>query len=74
VVHPCDESSLSGAIEAAQLGLIAPILVGPRRAHRRRWRSRRDPDIGDYPVVDAPTARPRPPRPCALVREGKAEA
>ena len=29
VVHPCDESSLSGAIDAAKLGLIRPILVGP---------------------------------------------
>ena len=30
VAHPCDRSSLEGAVEAAQKGLIAPILVGPR--------------------------------------------
>ena len=30
VVHPCDETSLRGAIEAAGLGLIVPILVGPK--------------------------------------------
>jgi len=30
VVHPCDETSLRGAIEAAELGIIAPVLVGPR--------------------------------------------
>ena len=30
VAHPCDESSLRGAVDAAKLGLIAPILVGPR--------------------------------------------
>ncbi|WJR79763.1 phosphate acetyltransferase [Bradyrhizobium sp. NP1] len=29
VVHPCDESSLRGAADAAQAGLIKPILVGP---------------------------------------------
>jgi phosphate acetyltransferase len=29
VAHPCDESALSGAVEAARLGLIKPILVGP---------------------------------------------
>ena len=29
VAHPCDESSLRGAIEAAEEGLIKPILVGP---------------------------------------------
>jgi len=29
VAYPCDESSLSGAVDAAKLGLIVPILVGP---------------------------------------------
>ena len=29
VAYPCDESSLSGAIDAAKQGLIVPILVGP---------------------------------------------
>jgi len=29
VVHPVDAASLSGAIEAARLGLIIPVLVGP---------------------------------------------
>ncbi len=30
VVHPCNEASLSGAIEARRLGLVEPVLVGPR--------------------------------------------
>ena len=30
VVHPCDAESLSGALLAAQRGLIVPVLVGPR--------------------------------------------
>ena len=30
VVHPCDESSLRGPVEAAELGIIKPILVGCR--------------------------------------------
>ena len=29
VVHPCDETSLRGALEAAAADLIVPILVGP---------------------------------------------
>lgn len=29
VVHPCDESSLRGALDAAAHGLIVPVLVGP---------------------------------------------
>ncbi|CEP36400.1 MULTISPECIES: bifunctional enoyl-CoA hydratase/phosphate acetyltransferase [unclassified Halomonas] len=29
VVHPCDELSITGALEAARQGMIVPILVGP---------------------------------------------
>lgn len=29
VVHPCDEGSLTGALAAAQAGLIKPVLIGP---------------------------------------------
>ena len=30
VAHPCDETSLKGALEAGEAGLIKPILVGPK--------------------------------------------
>ncbi len=30
VVHPCDQASLTGAVRAGEVGLIRPILVGPR--------------------------------------------
>ncbi len=30
VVHPCDEGSLSGAMDAARHGLIVPVLIGPQ--------------------------------------------
>ena len=29
VVHPCDAASLSGALDAAEAGLVVPVLVGP---------------------------------------------
>ena len=29
VAHPCDEVSLRGALEAAEEGIITPVLVGP---------------------------------------------
>lgn len=35
VVHPCDEGSLSGALDAAQHGLIVPVLIGPEGRIRR---------------------------------------
>ena len=31
VVYPCDESSLRGAMEAAKIGIIKPVLVGPAK-------------------------------------------
>ena len=30
VAHPCDRSSLEAVIDAANMGLIRPILVGPK--------------------------------------------
>ena len=35
VAHPCDESSLRGALDAAAAGLIEPVLVGPEAKIRR---------------------------------------
>ena len=36
VAHPCDETSLRGALEAAEANLIIPILVGPKNKISRR--------------------------------------
>ena len=74
VAHPCDESSLRGAWKRPELGLIAPILVGPQRAHRGGGRASHGSTSRRFEVVDAPHSEPRPRRPFALAREGKAEA
>jgi phosphate acetyltransferase len=34
IVHPCDADSLQGALEAARLGLIEPVLIGPEARMR----------------------------------------
>jgi hypothetical protein len=31
VAQPCDESSLAGGVDAAKLGIMEPIIVGPRK-------------------------------------------
>jgi phosphate acetyltransferase len=73
VAHPCDKSSLGGAVEAAQMGLIAPILVGP--ADRIRAVALENGiDISPYQVVDAPYSQAAAACAVQLVREGKAEA
>jgi phosphate acetyltransferase len=73
VVHPCDASSLAGAAEAAQMGLIAPILCGPAERIRAVAQQHGIP-IDDYPIVDAPYSQAAADAAVQLVREGKAEA
>jgi phosphate acetyltransferase len=73
VAHPCDESSLRGAVDAAKLGLIAPILVGPR-ARIEAIAKEHGIDIAGLPIVDTPHSQASAEKAVELVREGKAEA
>jgi phosphate acetyltransferase len=73
VAHPCDESSLSGAVDAAKLGLIRPILVGPKAKIDALAKSLKL-DIAGYELVDAPHSHAAAAKAVELVRSGKAEA
>jgi phosphate acetyltransferase len=73
VAHPCDRSALDGAVSAAQLGLIAPILVGPR-ARIEAVAKESQLRIADFPIVDAPYSQAAADAAVELVRQGKAEA
>jgi phosphate acetyltransferase len=73
VVHPCDEVSLKGAVEAARLGLIAPILVGPPD-RIRDVAKRAELDISGFPLEGSEHSHDSAEKAVALVREGKAEA
>jgi len=73
VAHPCDRSSLEGAIEAAKLGLIAPILVGPR-AKMEAVAAECGLDLSGCRVVDVPHSHAAAAAAVQLVREGQAEA
>ena len=53
VVYPCDETSLKGAVEAAEAGLIKPILVGPKdKIHGVAQTFSLD--LGGLEVIDVP--------------------
>ncbi|ANN69013.1 phosphate acetyltransferase [Bordetella bronchialis] len=73
VAHPCDESSLEGAMQAARMGLIAPILVGPRERLRQIAETHAI-DISGVEIVDAPHSAAAAAAAVALVKEGRAEA
>lgn len=73
VAHPCDESALRGAVDAAHAGLIAPVLVGPVARIQQIARECRI-SIADFRLVDAPWSEAAASRAVQLVREGEAEA
>ncbi|MBR0713250.1 phosphate acetyltransferase [Bradyrhizobium liaoningense] len=52
VVHPCDETSLRGAVDSASAGIIRPLLVGPERKIRDTA-AKFGLDIAGYEIVDA---------------------
>jgi hypothetical protein len=59
VVHPCDETSLRGPCEAAELGIITPTLVGPADKITAVARQH-EIDISRYQLVDAPHSETAP--------------
>lgn len=71
VAHPCDESSLRGAIEAAQEGLIRPILVGPV-ARIAAAAKKAQLDLTGFETVDAPHSVASAAKAVELVRAGHA--
>jgi phosphate acetyltransferase len=72
VAHPCDESSLRGALEAAQEGMITPILVGPQDKIEAIG-ARLGLDIAGFEIVDVPHSQMAADKAVELVRTGKAE-
>jgi phosphate acetyltransferase len=72
VAHPCNESALAGAVDAAKMGIIAPILVGPRQKILAAAEAAKL-DISAYEIVDAEHSHDSAAKAVALVREGRAE-
>lgn len=72
VVHPVERNGLHGAIEAAQRGLIEPILVGPE-VKIRATAERENLDISGYQLIDVEHSHAAAEKAVDLVREAKAE-
>jgi phosphate acetyltransferase len=72
VVHPCDETSLRGPCEAADLGIITPILVGPAEKVSAVARQNGI-DISRYQLVDTPHSEGAAAKAVELIHEGKGE-
>jgi len=70
VVHPCDEPSLRGAVEAGRAKLIEPVLVGPQ-AKIRTVAATFGIDLAGCGMVDAPHSHVAAETAVAMIRAGR---
>ena len=72
VVHPCDESSLRAALEAAEAGIIVPTFVGPANKIHGVARDHNF-DLSRFEVVDAGHSEAAATKAVQLIHEAKGE-
>jgi phosphotransacetylase len=72
VVHPCDATALSAAVEAANLGLIIPILVGPGSKIESVARSVGI-ELDSFQIMEVPHSTASALKAVEIVRAAKAE-
>jgi phosphate acetyltransferase/phosphate butyryltransferase len=72
IAHPCDETSLQAAVEAAERGLITPILVGPEDKIRA-IAAAHNLDIRAMRIVPTAHSQESAAHAVALVRAGEAK-
>ena len=73
VVHPCDEVSLSAALDARTAGLIEPILIGPR-ARLEAVAQQSGLKLGELRIEDVPHSEAAAARAVELALKGEVEA
>jgi phosphate acetyltransferase len=72
VVHPCDETSLGGVVEAAKAGIINPVLVGPA-TKIAAIAQQHGLDIERFEIVDVTHSEAAAAKAVKLIHEGKGE-
>lgn len=73
IVHPVDANALHGAIQAAESGLIVPVLVGPEYKIRNVAEAE-DIDISGFRLVATAHSHEAAQRAVAMARNGEVEA
>ena len=73
VVHPCSREALEGALDAARLGLIEAILIGPE-SRIRSLASECKLDLSGVSIVDAPHSHAAADKAVELARAGEVDA
>jgi phosphotransacetylase/acyl dehydratase len=73
VVHPCSPETLEAALDAARLGLIQPLLIGPVTQMRALARDH-GLELGASTLIDVPHSHAAAQRAVAMAREGQVES
>ncbi len=73
VVHPADALSVVAALEAAKMGLIEPVFVGPE-ARIRAVAEAQHVDLEGYPIVSTAHSHEAAARAVAMAKSGEVEA
>ncbi|RFB76566.1 bifunctional enoyl-CoA hydratase/phosphate acetyltransferase [Methylovirgula sp. 4M-Z18] len=73
IVHPCDELSLAGALDARDAGLITPLLIGPR-AKIEGAATTAGRDLDGIEIVEVPHSHAAASEAAKLARDGKVQA
>ena len=73
VVHPCDDGSLRGAVEAAEAGLIKPVFIGPE-SRIRSVAERGGIDLSQYTIVATTHSQEAAERAAEMAATGTLEA
>jgi phosphate acetyltransferase len=72
VVHPCDKTSLLGAVEAAAAGIIKPVLIGPPEKIKAEA-GRNNIDVSRFEIVGVPHSHAAAEKGVELIRSGRGE-
>jgi phosphotransacetylase len=72
VAHPCDATSLAGAVDAGKRGLIVPLLVGPV-ARIKQTAASAGIEIAQLELIDVPHSQAAAAKAVELIRQGRAE-
>jgi len=73
IVHPCEEGALQGAIEAAEGGLIRPVLIGPK-ARIIDIANAHGLNLDAFEIVDTPHSHASAEIAAKMAAEGQLEA
>ena len=73
IVHPCEEGALQGAIEAAEGGLIRPVLIGPK-ARIIGIANAHGLNLDAFEIVDTPHSHASAEIAAKMAAEGQLEA